>query len=443
MVYNNNLSINSEGTIALDNDQLKRRQAERARRRAQARQQQSRRKKIILAFVAILAVFTPLMLFAIGVIKLPGQSAQPTEPDSTTLPPVTEPEVLTEDRVIHLVAGGDVNITDKVVASGAAEGGYNYTDVFLDVVSVLAGADAAMLNFEGVLTGEPYGSSQSSAPRALVEALGKAGIDILQMANSCTISGGLNGLKSTLQGIRNAGMEPVGAFADSAEFEKSRGFLLWDIAGIRVAVVAFTKGMDGMGLPAGSEHCVNVLYKDYTSTYQKVDTEGITRILRNVAAEKPDITIALLHWGSEFNDQISTTQEEIRDLMYAQGVDAIIGTHPHYVQQMSLDPETGNFIAYSLGDFLGDGARSGSNYSVLLDLEITKSAATGETKITGYGYTPIFLLDETQSGGGMRILRIREAMSAYEHGFVGRVSEDTYNAMAHALERIEARVNGE
>lgn len=427
----------------MDNDQLKRRQAERARRKAQAKQQQARRRNIILAAVGILAAFTLLMLFAAGVIKLPGQSAQPTQPISTTAPPVTEPEVLTEDRVIHLVAGGDVNITDKVVASGAAEGGYNYTDVFLDVVSVLAEADAAMLNFEGILTGEPYGSSQNSAPLALVDALDKAGVDILQMANSYAISGGLNGLKSTLQGIRNSGMEPVGAFSDSAEFEKSQGFLLWDIEGIRVAVVAFTKGMDGMGLPTGSEHCVNVLYKDYTSTYQTVDTEGITRILRSVAAEKPDLTIALLHWGSEFNDQISTTQEEIRDLMYEQGVDAIIGTHPHYVQQMSLNMETGNFIAYSLGDFLGDGERAGSNYSVLLDLEITKSAATGETKITGYSYTPIFLLDETESGGGMRILRIREAMAAYENGFVGRVSEDTYNAMAHALERIEARVAGE
>lgn len=428
--------------MAFDHDQLKRRQAERARRREQAKQRQSQQRKVFLGLGAVGLLFVLIMLFATGFIKFPAQNTEPTEPE-TTAPPETTEEVLTEDRVIHLVAGGDVNITDKVVASGATEGGFRYTPVFMDVVSILAQADAAMLNFEGILVGEPYGSGKGSAPTALADALDQAGVDILQTANSYSIANGLNGLRATLQAIRNAGMEPVGTFADAAEFESKQGFLLWDIQGIRVAVVAFTKGMDGMGLPSGSESCVNVLYEDYTSTYQTVNTEGITSVLQNIAEEKPDITIALLHWGSEFNDQISTTQEEIRDLMYAEGVDAIIGTHSHYVQQMVLDEETGQFIAYSLGDFLGDGERAGSNYSVLLDLEITKSASTGETKITGYDYTPIFLLDETDSGGGIRILRIREAISAYEHGFVDRVSEDTYNAMKNALTRIEARVTGE
>ena len=97
-------------------------------------------------------------------------------------------------------------------------------------------------------------------------------------------------------------------------------------------------------------------------------------------------------------------------------------------------------MAYSLGDFFGDAPRAGSEYSLVLDLEITKSATTGETKITGYSYTPIFTATD---GEKLQLLRIREAMAAYENGYMGKVSQATYEAMGYALERIEKRVTGQ
>ena len=211
--------------------------------------------------------------------------------------------------------------------------------------------------------------------------------------------------------------------------------------GIKLAFVAFTKGMDGMTLPTGSENCVNVLYEDYDSIYQKVDREKITSILSDVQKEQPDLVIALLHWGSEFNDTISSSQETIASLMFQNGVDAIIGTHSHYVQKMELDPETGKFLAYSLGDFFSNANRAGSEYSIILDLEITKDNVTGETKITDYSYTPIFTVRET--GKPLKVVQIHQAMDAYENNHINKVSKDTYDAMAYALKRIEARVAGE
>ena len=203
--------------------------------------------------------------------------------------------------------------------------------------------------------------------------------------------------------------------------------------------MAFTKGMDGMTLPKGSEHCVNVLYTDYDSTYQSLDKSTINKVLDAVEAEKPDLTVAMLHWGSEYNDTVSSSQKSIVSLLQERGVDAIIGTHPHYVQQMTYDPETGNFVAYSLGDLLGDGQRSGTEYSVILKLEITKSAEG--TKITGYSYTPIFTVAER--GSALRSVRIKEAMLAYESNYVERVQDTTYEAMTYALTRIDARIKGE
>ena len=355
--------------------------------------------------------------------------------DTGETTPVTVPPA---DTVIHFVAGGDLNVTDKAVASGVSAGGYDYSDVLLDVVSILSGGDLTALNFEGSLSGEPYGTDSKSAPQQLMADLKSAGVDLIQTANSKTLTNGLRGLTATIRGIRETGMQNLGTFTDSEEYERYQGYLIREVKGIRVAIVAFTKGMDGSGLPACGEKCVNLLYKDYTSTYQKVDTEGITAVLQAVAKESPDVTIAMLHWGSEFNDQISNTQKKIIKLMQEQGVDAIIGTHPHYVQQMGFDEETGIFVAYSLGDFLGDAEKAGTDYSVLLDLEITKNGKTGETKITGYGYTPIY---QYESEEGLRLLRIREAMTAYESSYIDSVSEEVYAAMKSALSRIEARVS--
>ena len=183
-----------------------------------------------------------------------------------------------------------------------------------------------------------------------------------------------------------------------------------------------------------------MLYKDYASSYQEVDEEGISKVLGAVEQEKPDLTVAMLHWGSTFNDTVSTSQEKIVTLMQENGVDAIIGTHSHYVQKMSFDPATGAFVAYSLGDFIGDADRPGSEYSVILDLEITKNNDTGETKITGFSYTPIFTVTE---GETLRVLKIDDAIAAYENGYIDRVSQATYEAMVYAKGRIDARIKAE
>lgn len=386
---------------------------------------------ILLAVLLVVAVvcvicFAPQLLTGL-VERLPGAGTEPSN----------EPEPTAPDTVIHIVAGGDVNITDRTVAAGLSDGVYDYTEIFKDVLPVFANADAAVLNLEGVVGGTRYGSDTKAAPPELLQALKKAGVDLLQTANSCSLYNGLTGLRSTLDGVRAAGMTPIGTFADSAEFEKSGGYVIWDIQGIKVAFVAFTKGMDGMGLPTGSEDCVNLLYEDYNSVYQTVNTAGITKVMENVAAHEPDAVIALLHWGSEYNDQISKSQTKICKLLQELGADAIIGTHSHYVQKMEFDKENGTFVAYSLGDFYGDGEKAGTNYSVLLDLEITKSGSDGTTSVTGFDCVPIYL--DRSDDGTMRILRIREAIQGYENRFLGAVSKETYQAMKAALAKIQSR----
>lgn len=435
--------------MALDNDELNRRRQEREFRRQQQKQEQrSLITKLIIAAVVIVACVVVIVLLARGGGRgEPDPAEASTEATEETVQAVASTEstsIFNRDptTVIHVRAAGDLNITDLVVNSGLTVHGYDYTAAFQDVAPLLSDADLTVMNFEGNLCGVPYGTESTSAPQELVEALRSAGVDILQTANTCTLNNGLIGLQSTLSGIRAAGIEPVGAFSTPEEFRRTKGYTICQIQGIKVAVVAFTKGV-GRGVPADSEDCVNLLYTDHATTYQDVDTDFINRVLKDVAAEDPDITIAMVHWGSEYNDAIADSQERIVSLMQKRGVDIILGTHPHLVHEITYDQETGNLVAYSLGDFFGDAAKGGTNYSIILDIEITMDNDTGKTKVTGFSYTPIFTLSEADCDGQRRVVRIAEAMGAYESNYVDRVSSTAYEAMKTALERIEARVSPE
>lgn len=420
----------------------------REKREAQRRKQQAEAKRLRITLILAAVV---LVLCTAGIVLLTGRSDSPETPVAAETRPTQKPTQATEPATraqkstkttIHIKAAGDLNVTNTVINAGVAVGGYNYTRAFMDVASTLSDADLTVLNLEGNICGEPYGSDTTSAPRELLEGLRNAGVDLIQMANSCTINNGLIGLTSTLQSIRAAGLEPVGAFASESEFRESKGYTITQAQGVKVAFVAFTKGLGGRGLPAGNDNLVNILYEDYASTYDKIDRTRITSVLKAVDAEKPDITIALLHWGSEYNDDISDTQKSIVNLMKKQGVDVIIGTHPHTVQAIEYDELAGTLVAYSLGDFFGDASRGGTNYSIILDLEITKDSSTGTTKVTNYSYTPIYTVSEVETADGYRrVVRIDKTVEAWEENYLDKVSQSAKESMVYALERIEARIN--
>ena len=430
-------------------EEMNRRRARRAQQQAQARRQRTILRIIAAVMVLGVSITGLLMLTR----KLSGGRQENTEPVEMNETQVTQPATEASTKpprgnkndedastVIHLAAAGDLVVTDKTVEAGKILGGYDYTDVFMDVAPVLSEADLTLLNFEGNLLGAPYGTDSTSAPEELVQALKNAGVDLVQMANSTTISDGIAGLKTSLEALRRNGLEPMGAFADSQEYEKYKGYTIVDVQGIRIAFVAFTKGMGGLSLPAGSENCVNLLYTDYATTYQEIDKEGIARVLDNVSKEKPDLTIALVHWGSEYKDMVTDAQKKIAKLMQENGADVVLGTHPHMVREIEYDETTGKLVAYSLGDFYSDAERAGTDYSIVLDLEITRDNDSGDTRVSAFSYTPIYSLSEDEAPNGRRqVVQLEKAMKAYEDNFVDRVSQDVYEDMEYALDRIAAR----
>ncbi len=421
-------------------DPKRRRQARYAKKYRQRR----RRRQTIFRLVLVAAILAATVGAAYFFLNRDVDEPVQTDPAPVqTQPQQTEPEApKAGTTVIHVAAAGDLNVTDYVLENAAHENGYDFSQTFLDVAPIFSSADLALLNFEGNLSGGNYGYATGAAPLELPKALKAMGIDAVQTANSAAIRQGVSGLVATLEAFEHVGLTTLGTYADSDDFRRNGGYEIVEVQGIRIALIAFTKGMDNLGLPAGSEDCVNLLYKDYSTDYKKVDTDGIDKVLRNVAEEQPDLTIAMVHWGSEYNDEHPSSMKKIRNQLLEGGVDIILGTHPHMVQEIEYDSVGKTLVAWSLGDFFGDAVMAGTNYSIIVDLEITKDQATGEVFLSGYEYIPIFTLKpEDSAAGGHRVVRIREAMERYEQDFLGRITEDAYEDMEYALKRIEARVN--
>ncbi len=437
------------------NRELERRRELRRKREAQRRKAEQERRTMMLrlafAGLVLLGVTVTIIAFALngGGNEQPGESLGGSTGPVQTQPPETQnpadgsesEEAVSEYTTIHIAAAGDLIVTDQMVQNAMTTLGYDFTNVFLDVAPVLNRADLALLNYEGTFGGTEYGSETGAAPGQLAQAMAAMGVDAVQTANSASIRSGVMGLQSTIQALRNSGIEPIGTFTDASAYRSSGGYTVLEVKGLRIALVAFTKGMDNLGLPEGSEDCVNLLYTDYTTTYDEIDSDGIRKLLRRVEEEQPDLTIAMVHWGSEYNENVSNSQIRIKNILLENGVDVVLGTHSHLLKTVEHNKDNNTLVAWSLGDFYGDAPQPGSNYSIILDIQVTRDNVTGETTIDGFDYTPIYtVLPEQSAAGGQRVVRIHEAMARYESNYLGKVTPEVYSSMEYVLGRIEQRL---
>ena len=179
-------------------EELNKRRVQREKLRQQRLAQQKKTVWGLIAAALVLIGCTVLIFVAAG-NKNP--SVEPPPQDThveDTQPQTTQPQTVTKkETVIRLSAAGDLNVTDKTVASGDMGGNYDFTKAFMDVTPLLTESDLTVLNFEGSLCGAPYGDGNlGSAPIELMQALRNSGVDLVQVANSCSINHGLLYLRS-------------------------------------------------------------------------------------------------------------------------------------------------------------------------------------------------------------------------------------------------------
>ena len=152
-----------------------------------------------------------------------------------------------------------------------------------------------------------------------------------------------------------------------------------------------------------------------------------------------------MHWGTEYQTKPNDSQKELADFLFENGVDIILGNHPHVLQSMEKrtiklsDGSTKDgFVVYSLGNFMADQDAKYTRDSAILNLSIEKSNLTGNTSIKSATYTPIYYYkNPSASKHKFKILDIKNEIARYEAYAGGAVNKSTYETLKTELKNIK------
>jgi poly-gamma-glutamate synthesis protein (capsule biosynthesis protein) len=210
--------------------------------------------------------------------------------------------------------------------------------------------DARIVNLETSVTRSedawPKGINYRMHP-ANVGCLSAAAIDVCGLANNHVLDYGYSGLVETLETLHRAGLGMCGAGRMLAE--ASRPAIIDVGSGFRVVVHAF--GTETSGVPpswAAADDLAGVafLFDLSDETAAQVE-EQVRRVKRN-----RDVTIASIHWGSNWGYEVPREQVLFAHRLIDGGVDIVHGHSSHHPRPIEV--YRNRLILYGCGDFIND-----------------------------------------------------------------------------------------
>ncbi len=228
---------------------------------------------------------------------------------------------------LKIMIAGDLMLDRGVRLIGEK---YGYDSLFATVTPLFKTADIVVVNLEGPITSNKsktvIGKNKTGPAMQFTfdpkstSAIANAGINVVSLANNHTDNFGLSGFQETKKWLSENNIQWFGDFRNSSSTE-----LTITKNGINVAFVgyhAFQKGFDR----------VVAMVKD-------LDSQG-------------NFVIVMPHWGEEYATTTTTLiKAQARELVVA-GADAIVGAHPHVVQEKVWMGDVP--VIYSLGNLLFD-----------------------------------------------------------------------------------------
>lgn len=261
---------------------------------------------------------------------------------ATSIPATAAPSppVAPDDATVTIAWAGDVHL-GRAVAEGLARPGAG--DPFRRLRPHLAAADLRIANLEGQLTTAPRrrgeGHDLTGHP-AHVPVLALAGLDLVGVANNHATDNGRAGLAESLAVLHEAGIATVGGGVRAAAYRPA----LFERHGLRIAVLAFNLVPGSLG---ATDTAVGV------AAY---DTPAMARAVR-AARSAADLVFVMPHWGVELAPVAAVEQRRMARYLVDAGADAILGHHPHVVQEVAWLARPSRrpaLVAYSLGNFVFD-----------------------------------------------------------------------------------------
>lgn len=229
-----------------------------------------------------------------------------------------------ESKATTLMFGGDL-MTDRLIYHKFKN---NLIEAFDKIgARVFWGTDSSIINNEGPVSSEPINDDITANnlvfnfPRSTIDALKYLHIDAVSLANNHSFNAGKEGFSVTEQLFNEAGIKH---FGNQNTFD------------------------EGSILNIESDFPVSVFGVNLLSVS---DIEPLKASIKT-AKEKGRFVIVFPHWGNEYQKVHSSAQRQVASELTDAGADAIIGSHPHVVQDFEII--NGKPVVYSLGNFIFD-----------------------------------------------------------------------------------------
>lgn len=329
---------------------------------------------------------------------------------------------------VNLIMVGDILLhTPLEECYKQPDGSYDYTNAFANTSSKIEKADLALVNQEVIIGGEELGVSGYpcfNAPYSIGDELVKTGFDVICHGTNHAMDKGKKGiLNCTSFWQTNYPDITVLGIYNSAENRDN--IYIYEKNNIKIAVLNYTYGTNGIELPSDMPYAVNIL------------KESQVRADIQFAEANADFTVVCPHWGTEYRLTPDSMQEKWTKIFLEEGVDLVIGTHPHVIEpvEMITDSESGHemLVYYSLGNFINWTGSSGAGIANrmvggMADVTITKDA-DGNAYISGYdvdalvchltketnGPTTYFLNDYSEELASQNAILSQDGNFSYEY----------------------------
>ncbi len=341
-------------------------------------------------------------------------TAQPTAETARTLTPAPEPPsdppaappTGAERKRVSLLVSGDVLLHAGTWATAEADGarrgqpGLDFRPMLADVAPVVRSADLAVCHLETPLAppGGPYASYPLfSVPPQVVPALRHTGYDACTTASNHSIDKGFDGVRRTLRALDRAGV-PHDGTARTAQAQRRP--LILHTNGVRVAVLSYTYGTNGIPLPDGKPWSVS-----------RIDPERITREAAAARRAGADVVAVALHFGTEYVTAPDAYQTDVVDqIARSRAIDLVYGHHAHVVQP--IDRVHGTWVVYGLGNFVAqqESSRPYTYRGVSVRVRFMERRS-GRYAAHDVAYLPTMITRFDPTEPGMRVLDVQATLA--------------------------------
>lgn len=275
---------------------------------------------------------------------------------------------------LTILASGDLLIHSQIYgrADALRADGYDFRPFFARIRPLVRGADLAVCHAETPMgAGPPTSYPLFNSPVALARAIAWAGWDACTVASNHAVDKGEEGIRTTLRALERVGVLHAGTARSRREARRTT-FL--EAQGIRVALLSYTYGTNGLPLP-------------HPWSVNLISTRRVTGDARRARRRGADLVLANFHWGSEYVHSPNGQQRAVARFLLRRGiVDAIVGQHAHVVQPIARI--RGRFVVYGEGNLVS--AQDGESQEGLVAV-LEVRVESRRARVTGVRYVPIWV----------------------------------------------------